>query len=182
MLKGGYQILNLEGIAFTSGISQTVRNAYEAIEGTRKAILVSGLEVDGVEYRDTFVDFTVKSGNFVGVVNGIRITIGNAGDGNDPITITPDTVTFAVVGDSSKVSYTVPFGSTWRDVVNDGMLNVNAHDMYKSRIENMVSSGKPAVFATYKTNSSDCYLTNSDEDVCYADTVVSAGNYMWTIA
>lgn len=88
MTKGGYQILDLSGNAFTTGSTVYVKNAYEKIEGTRKVILVSGLEVDGTELRDAFVDFTVDSGNYVGSMYGKKITVGNSGDGNDPITIT----------------------------------------------------------------------------------------------
>lgn len=88
MNKGGYQILDLSGNNFTVGASQYVRGAYDKIEGTRKVILVSGLEVEGVEYRDAFVDFTVSAGNFVGTMYGKKITVGSSVDGNDPVTIT----------------------------------------------------------------------------------------------
>lgn len=88
MTKGGYQILDLSSNSFTTGASAYVKGAYEKIEGTRKVILVSGLEVDGVEYRDAFVDFTVDSGNYVGTMYGKKITVGNSGDGLDPVTIT----------------------------------------------------------------------------------------------
>lgn len=93
MTKGGYQILDLSGIDFRIGISQYVRGAYEKLESTRKAILVSGLTVGDVEYRDMFLDFFVSNGNFVTkfgseVIPNITITIGSSVDGNDPITIT----------------------------------------------------------------------------------------------
>ena len=88
MTKGGYQILDLSGHDMRTGISTVIPHAYELIEGTRKVILVSGLELDGVEYRDTFVDFTVNSGNYEGTIFGKKITVGNSGDGLDPITIT----------------------------------------------------------------------------------------------
>lgn len=88
MTKGGYQILDLSGHSFTTGATAYVKNAYDKIEGTRKVILISGLEVDGAEYRDAFVDFTVDSGNFVGTMYGKKITIGSSADNNDPITIT----------------------------------------------------------------------------------------------
>lgn len=88
MTKGGYQILDLSGHSFTTGTSGYVKGAYEKIEGTRKVILVSGLEVDGVEYRDAFVDFSVISSNFVGTMYDKIITIGSSVNGLDPITIT----------------------------------------------------------------------------------------------
>lgn len=88
MTKGGYQILDLSGHSFTTGVTGYVKGAYEKIEGTRKVILVSGLEVDGTEYRDAFVDFSVSTSNFVGTMYGKIITIGSSADGLDPITIT----------------------------------------------------------------------------------------------
>lgn len=88
MKKGGYQILDLSAVSFRRGQSQIVKGAHELIEGTRKVILVSGLEVDGVEYRDAFVNFTIESGSFVGSMYDVSINIGASVDGNDPITIT----------------------------------------------------------------------------------------------
>ena len=88
MTKGGYQILDLSGHNYTRGASHFVRGAHETIEGTRKVILVSGLEVEGTEYRDAFVNFTNESGNFVGSMYDVIINVGDSVDGNDPITIT----------------------------------------------------------------------------------------------
>lgn len=87
MTKGGYQILDLSGNSFTRETTVYVKGAYEKIEGTRKVILVSGLEVDGVEYRDAFVNFTNESGNFVGSIYDVTINVGSSVDGLDPITI-----------------------------------------------------------------------------------------------
>lgn len=64
--NGGYKIVNLEGFSFTSGVGQTVKGIYENIENTNKPILVSGLEIDGVEIKDFFTLFSVSSTNFVG--------------------------------------------------------------------------------------------------------------------
>lgn len=71
MKKGGYQILDLKGQ--TSG--STIDGIYELLEGNTKPVLVSGLVVGGVEYRDAFVEFTVSESNFVGTVYGKTITI-----------------------------------------------------------------------------------------------------------
>lgn len=88
MTKGGYQILDLSGTPFEMGVTSYVEGAYEKVEGTRKVILVSGLEVDGTEYRDAFVNFTNESGNFVGSMYDVTINIGTDATGLDPITIT----------------------------------------------------------------------------------------------
>ena len=87
MIKGGYQILDLSGRNFTVGQSQIFPGVYEMLESTRKVILVSGLEVNGLEYRDAFVDFRAEGGAYIGYMYDVRINIGNSGDGNDPITI-----------------------------------------------------------------------------------------------
>lgn len=75
MTKGGYQIIDLKNVQLTSGTGATFKGVYEQIEGTRKAILVSGLNVGGTEYHDTFVDFTVSNTTFTGTIYGKTITI-----------------------------------------------------------------------------------------------------------
>jgi hypothetical protein len=88
MTKGGYQILDLSGTNFETGVTSYVEGAHSKLESTRKVILVSGLTVDGEEYRDAFVDFTVNESDFVGTMHGKTITIGSEATDLDPITIT----------------------------------------------------------------------------------------------
>lgn len=64
MLKGGYQIINFEGINFTRGETKKIDGIYEKIEGTTKALLISGLSLDGVNIRDFFTIPTVKNGKY----------------------------------------------------------------------------------------------------------------------
>lgn len=64
--NGGYKIINLEGYSFTSNVGITVDGIFEQIESNNKPILVSGLEIDGVEVKDFFTLFNVSSSNFVG--------------------------------------------------------------------------------------------------------------------
>ena len=54
MIKGGYQIINLENRDLRNNIGMQYEGIYELIEGTRKPILISGLRVMGVEYHDMF--------------------------------------------------------------------------------------------------------------------------------
>lgn len=61
MTKGGYQIIDLQNKKLTKDVGMVFDGIYEKIKGTRKAILLSGLNVDGVEYRDIFVE-TIKLG------------------------------------------------------------------------------------------------------------------------
>lgn len=62
MLKGGYQIIDLENRDLRNNIGMQYEGVYDKIEGTRKPILISGLQVMGVEYHDMFV-FPWVSGN-----------------------------------------------------------------------------------------------------------------------
>ena len=83
MNKGGYQIVDLGGKSFTLGQSRNVRGAYDKIKGTRKPIYVSGIVIAGIEYHDTYVDFTVNQTNFEGTIYGKKIVVQN----NDAVII-----------------------------------------------------------------------------------------------
>ena len=65
MKKGGYQILDLKNHNFTSGSSYSYPGCYDLISGTKKAILVSGLNIAGTEFNDFYGLFIVSSGNLV---------------------------------------------------------------------------------------------------------------------
>lgn len=56
MKSGGYQIIDLQNKKLTKDVGMLFDGIYEKIEGTRKPIMLSGLNVDGVEYRDIFVE------------------------------------------------------------------------------------------------------------------------------
>lgn len=84
MLKGGYQIIDLKNKELTSGVGMVYEGIYDKVEGTRKAILISGLNVGGTEYHDTFVELTVNSTNFEGTIYGKTITISD----EDVVTVT----------------------------------------------------------------------------------------------
>lgn len=83
MNKGGYQIVDLGGKSFTLGTGIVVDGTYDKIKGTRKPIYVSGIVIAGVEYHDTYVDFTVNQTNFEGTIYGKKIVVQN----NDTVTI-----------------------------------------------------------------------------------------------
>lgn len=84
MVKGGYQIIDLKNKALTSGVGVVYDGIYDKVEGTRKPILVSGLNVGGTEYHDSFVDFTVSGTTFTGTIYGKTITIADT----DTVTVT----------------------------------------------------------------------------------------------
>ena len=68
MVKGGYQIINLNNHNHTSGVGAIHEGIYDKIEGTKKPILLSGITIDAVEYHDTFIFPCVNGTNFVAVV------------------------------------------------------------------------------------------------------------------
>ena len=78
MTHGGYQIIDLKNINLKVGTGTTIDGVYNKIKSTRKAILISGLNVGGTEYHDTFVELTVNGTNYTGTIYGKTITISNA--------------------------------------------------------------------------------------------------------
>lgn len=108
MVKGGYQIINLNEHAHTSGVGAIHEGIYDRIEGTRKPILLSGIVVDGVEYHDTYIFPCVNGTNFVAVVGenpttNKRIVI-NIQD-NDVVTFTSNNAP------SDEPSHGIPSGA-----------------------------------------------------------------------
>ena len=94
MVKGGYQIINLEGHPHTSGEGAVHEGIYDKIEGTSKPILLSGIVVNAIEYHDTYIFPCVNGSNYVAVVGenpttNQRIVI-NIQD-NDVVTFTIST-------------------------------------------------------------------------------------------
>ena len=65
MNKGGYQIIDLQGKDFGGGNSFVYPGIYEKVEGTRKAILLSGLVHSGIEFHDMFVKMGVQGTTFI---------------------------------------------------------------------------------------------------------------------
>lgn len=79
MVKGGYQIINLDGVAHNVGSGVTHEGIYERIDGTQKPIMLSGLNVGGTDYHDSYVTPIVVGSNYVIEVYDFKITI-NAND------------------------------------------------------------------------------------------------------
>lgn len=58
-LNGGYKIIDFKDTNITTENGITVTGTYEALENNhRKAILISGIVIDGVEKPDCFVSCT----------------------------------------------------------------------------------------------------------------------------
>lgn len=65
MKKGGYQIIDLQNKNHEIGVGMVHEGIYDKIEGTRKALLISGLQVNDTEFHDTFSTPVVDGSNFV---------------------------------------------------------------------------------------------------------------------
>lgn len=76
MIKGGYKIIDFKDVNILTGAGATVQGIYEDIEKThRKAIMVSGITIDGVEKPDCFVDCEVSGSDYKFSAYGKTFTI-----------------------------------------------------------------------------------------------------------
>lgn len=65
MNNGGYKIIDFNSVDRNNGVSMVCEGIYNDIESTRKAILVSGLVIDGRhEYHDEIVKIIMSGSNF----------------------------------------------------------------------------------------------------------------------
>ena len=84
MKRGGYKIIDFRDVNILTDGGATVTGIYEEIEKRhRKAILISGITIDGVEKPDCFVDCEVSGSNYTFTAYGKTFTITNA----DKVTI-----------------------------------------------------------------------------------------------
>lgn len=86
-IKGGYKLIDLKDNKFTiGGGGITVKGIYNSIENSyNKPLILTGINVGGVEKNDVFVDFADDSGSYVANISATeKITITNA----DLVTIT----------------------------------------------------------------------------------------------
>lgn len=78
MTRGGYHIVDFKDQNITAEAGITLVGIYEEIEGSyRKAILVSGITLDGVEQRDTFVEPTHADDSYTFTAYGRTFTVKN---------------------------------------------------------------------------------------------------------
>lgn len=78
MKRGGYHIVDFKDVNITTENGATIVGIYEEIEGSyRKVILVSGVTIDGVEQRDTFVDVSHAENNYSFTAYGKTFTVTN---------------------------------------------------------------------------------------------------------
>lgn len=87
MNTGGYQILDFGGKAFTAGTAKIVKNAYNKVS-TENVVLISGLKIGVVTYKDVYVAFQKVSDTYVCSIYGYTITITN----EDSVTVTANVI------------------------------------------------------------------------------------------
>lgn len=74
--NGGYVIIDFKDINITAEAGITVVGIFNDLETSgRKAVLVSGVTLDGVEQRDVFVDPIVNAGNYTFTAYGKTFTV-----------------------------------------------------------------------------------------------------------
>lgn len=73
--KGGYKVADFKDLNISAdGVK--IPGIYEDIEGSyRKAILASGVTIDNLEYRDTWVDPVHGNDNYSFTIAGKTVTI-----------------------------------------------------------------------------------------------------------
>lgn len=86
-IKGGYKLIDLKESKLTvGGGGVTVKGVYSSIENSyNKPLILTGINIGGIERNDIFIDFSDDSGSYVGNISAKeKITITNA----DLVTIT----------------------------------------------------------------------------------------------
>lgn len=83
-MRGGYKIIDFGNTNITTESGGTISGIYESIENSyRKALLISNIEIDGVEKNDCIVCAEIADGNYTFTAHGKTFTIKN----DDTITI-----------------------------------------------------------------------------------------------
>ena len=86
-IKGGYKLIDLNDNKLTvGGDGVTVKGIYNSIENSyNKPLILTGINIGGVERNDVFIVFSYNSGSYVANISVTeKITITNA----DLVTIT----------------------------------------------------------------------------------------------
>lgn len=86
-IKGGYKLIDLKEIKLTvGGGGVTVKGIYNSIKNSyNKPLILTGINIGGIERNDVFIHFSVDSGNYVANISATeKITITNS----DLVTIT----------------------------------------------------------------------------------------------
>ena len=80
-IKGGYKLIDLKDNKLTvGGNGVTVKGIYNSIKNSyNKPLILTGINIGGIERNDVFIDFTVVSGSYVANISPTeKITFTNA--------------------------------------------------------------------------------------------------------
>lgn len=80
-IKGGYKLIDLKDNKLTiGGDGITVKGIYNSIKNSyNKPLILTGINIGGVERNNVFINFTFNSGNYVANISATeKITITNA--------------------------------------------------------------------------------------------------------
>ena len=80
-IKGGYKLIDLKDNKLTvGGDGVTVKGIYNSIKNSyNKPLILTGINIGGIERNDIFIDFAVNSGNYIANISVTeKITITNA--------------------------------------------------------------------------------------------------------
>lgn len=134
MKIGGYQIIDLKGKNLTTDVGMVYDGVYELIEGTRKPILLSGIQVDNTEYQDVFVSVSINGSAFELKAYNKIFTI----EDTDVVTVTDDTdgsstdsiTRFSIYVNESAVERRyeceAPANKTWRECIINNLIKVTS--------------------------------------------------------
>lgn len=86
-MTGGYKIIDLKGKDHTVGVGMVHDGIYDAIEGTKKPIMLSNIVIAGTEYKDIFVTVNLLESAFIIDVYGYTFTV----QSTDVVTVTANT-------------------------------------------------------------------------------------------
>ena len=80
-IKGGYKLIDLKDNKLTvGGNGVTVKGIYNSVESSyNKPLILTGINISGIERNDVFINFANDSGNYVANISVTeKITITNA--------------------------------------------------------------------------------------------------------
>lgn len=79
-IKGGYKLIDLKDRKLTVGDGVTVKGIYNSIENSyNKPLILTGINIGGVERNDVFIYFADDSGSYVANISATeKVTITSA--------------------------------------------------------------------------------------------------------
>lgn len=76
MRKGGYKIIDLKDVNLVTDTKVKVNGVYNSIENSyRKPLLISGINLNGVEKNDIFITPNISGENYTFQAYGFNFTV-----------------------------------------------------------------------------------------------------------